>query len=365
LPWGVLKLKGILNRRAEPAQSDSILANAIDSIIGQEKAITMLAAFLGNETIPHALVFSGLSGTGKMAAAIAFAMACNCTAAQPGSDDGGAGGPSEKAAVSACGRCRSCKKIKSANHPDILHLKPSGNLIKVKQIRELLDTIALRPFEAKTRVVILQDAHTMNPSAGNALLKVLEEPPKNTIFILTTGECSGLMPTIVSRCQHVIFRPIDRKLIETALIDTHGISPPDAAAASQLSGGSLSFALRVLNSNWMHYRKWLLNEAAALPDNSPGIHLALAAVLADRKERVADAVSILKSWFRDLLVFKHAPGKIINRDLTDLVQMAAQKETSESLLKKLKALDTVSRRIEGNANVRLCLETLMLKLART
>jgi len=341
------------------------LANAIDSIIGQEKALDILAAFLGNETIPHALVFTGLDGTGKMAAATTFAMACNCIDAQSGPDAGKSLGLSSRAALSACGRCRPCRKIKSASHPDILLLKPSGNLIKVKQIRELLGTIALRPFEAKTRVVIVQDAHAMNPSAGNALLKVLEEPPKNTIFILTTGESSDLMPTIVSRCQHVRFRPIDRGLIEAALIDTRGVSPSDAGAASQLSGGSLSFALRIVNSDWMQYRKWLLEEAAALPDHSPGIHLALAAMLAERKEWVADTISILKSWFRDLFVFKHAPGKLINKDLADLVQTGAQKETSESLLKKLQALDTVSRRIEGNANVRLCLETLIMELART
>ena len=342
---------------------NSILANAIDLIIGQEKAIRVLTAFLENKTIPHALVFSGLGGTGKTATAIAFAMACNCTGTKPAAGDGKGHWPLGETAVSACGLCRSCRKIKSANHPDILHLKPSGNFIKVQQIRELLKTIALRPFEAKTRVVILQDAHAMNPSAGNALLKILEEPPKNTIFILTTEEFSGLMPTIVSRCQHVRFKPIDRKLIEAALIDNHDISPADAAAASRLSGGSLSFALQVSNSDWAQYRKWLIRETAALPGSSPGIQLALAAMLADRKKRVADAVSILKSWFRDLIVFKHAPDRIINRDLADMVQAASQKETSESLLKKLKALDTVSRRVEGNANVRLSLEILMLELA--
>ncbi len=325
----------------------------------------MLTAFLGNETIPHALVFSGLKGTGKMAAAIEFAMACNCTGVQPGSADGRGRGLSGKMAMPACGRCRTCKKIKSANHPDILHLKPSEDTIKVKQVRELLVTIALRPFEAKTRVVILQDAHTMNPSAGNALLKVLEEPPRNTIFVLTTAELSDLMSTIVSRCQHVRFRPIERKLIEAALIESRGASPADASTAAWLSGGSLSLALRVLDPDRTHYRKWLLTQAAALPDTSPGTHLALAALLADRKGQVADAVSMLKAWFRDLIVFKHAPDRIINRDLTSLVQTAAQKETSESLLKKLTALDTVSRRIERNANVRLCLETLMVKLART
>jgi len=321
----------------------------------------MLAAFLGKETIPHALVFSGLDGTGKTAAATAFAMACNCTA-EPGSEFGADPGM-PATALPACGRCRACRKIKSANHPDVLHLKPSGNILKVKQIRELLDTLALRPFEAKTRVVILQDAHTLNPSAGNALLKALEEPPANTLFVLTTGELSGLMPTIVSRCQNVRFRPIDRSLVAAALVDARGGSSPEAELAAHLAGGSLKLARRILDSDWLAYRQWLLQRTATITSSPPGILMAMAALLADRKDRITDAIDILRSWFRDLLVFNAAPDRLINRDLRDLLQTAVQTETPESLLKKLNALDTVSRRISGNANLRLCLEALLLKLA--
>jgi len=325
----------------------------------------MLAALLGNETVPHALVFSGLAGTGKMAAATAFAMACNCTGEGPGPDIGGTAiGSAMKTALPACGHCRPCKKIKAAKHPDVLHLKPSGDIIKVKQIRELLDTLALKPFEANTRVVILQDAHTLNLSAGNALLKALEEPPGDTLFILTTGELSGLMPTIISRCQHVRFRPVDLALIASALIEARGMAAPDAALAAHLSGGSLALALDMLDSGWLPYRRWLLNQTAVLTDSCPGVLLGLAALLAARKERIADTLALLKSWFRDLLVFKHTPDRLINRDMPDLVEKAAQAETSESLLKKLNALDTVSKRFPGNANARLCLETLLLKLAR-
>jgi DNA polymerase-3 subunit delta' len=332
-------------------------------MMGQEKALTLLAAFLGNETIPHALVFSGLAGTGKMATATAFAMACNCTAAKPGLDSVDAHAPPFQAYLPACGRCRACHKITSASHPDILHLKPSGDTIKVKQIRELLDTMALKPFEADTRVVILQDAQALNASAGNALLKALEEPPGDTIFILTTGELSGLMPTIVSRCQHVRFRPVDRQLIAQTLTASQGVSAPDAALVANLSGGSFARALDILDADWRQYRQWLLTEAAALPSASPDSLLALAAVLATRKERITDTLAILKTWFRDLLVARRAPDYLINQDMQALIQKAEQTETSESLLKKLNALDTVSRRFTGNANIRLCLETLLLKLA--
>lgn len=336
-----------------------------DLIVGQDKALTILNAFLGNATIPHALVFSGLEGTGKMAAAKAFAMACNCSAAQTGDDSLDAHAPPGKVALPACGRCRPCKKIKSANHPDILHLKPAGDTIKVKQIRDLLDTMALKPFEAQTRVVILEDAQTLNPSAGNALLKALEEPPADTLFILTTGELSDLMPTIVSRCQHVRFRPLAQAVVTEALATTKGIPAADAALAARLSGGSLARAEYLAAADWMHYRRWLLEQTAALTTATPGMLLALAAVIAVRKNRIPDTLAILKSWFRDLLVFKQAPDKLINRDMQALVQQAARKETAESLLKKINALDTVSRRFTGSANIRLCLETLLLKLART
>jgi len=335
-----------------------------DLIVGQEKALNILNAFLGNATIPHALVFSGLEGTGKIAAATAFAMACNCPADQSGVESRAAHAPPGTDALPACGRCRSCKKIKSANHPDILHLKPSGDTIKVKQIRDLLGTLALKPFEAQTRVVILQDAQTLNPSAGNALLKALEEPPADTLFILTTGELSDLIPTIVSRCQHVRFRPLAQAVITAALVTTKGMSSADAALAARLSGGSLVRAEYLATDDWMHYRRWLLEQTAALTTAAPGILLALAKVIADRKDRIPDTLAILKTWFRDLLVVKRAPDRLINRDMQPLVQQAAREETAESLLKKLNALDTVSRRFTGSANIRLCLETLLLKLAR-
>jgi len=336
-----------------------------DLIIGQEKALTILNAFLGNAAIPHALVFSGLEGTGKIAAATTFAMACNCCAAQRAGDSRDTPAPPGRVALPACGRCRACKKIKSANHPDILHLKPTGDTIKVKQIRDLLDTLALKPFEAKTRVVILQDAHALNPSAGNALLKALEEPPAETLFILTTGELSDLMPTIVSRCQHVRFRPLAQAVIAAALADGREISAADAALAARLSGGSLARAEHLAAADWLHYRRWLLEQTAALTSATPGILLALAAILAGRKDRIPDTIAILKTWFRDLLVCDKAPDRLINRDMLALVQQAARIETAESLLKKLNALDTVSRRLRGSANIRLCLETLLLKLTRT
>ncbi|MBW2248732.1 MAG: hypothetical protein JRF62_16445, partial [Deltaproteobacteria bacterium] len=160
--------------------------------MGQEQPIRLLTTLLQNGTIPHALLFIGIEGVGKRTAAMALAMACNCKAIKPEHfsermkirSDGNI--PSDQIkTISPCGRCNSCRKIESGNHPDIIVLNPSGPFIRIGQIRELCGTLAMKPYEARLRVVIISDAQTMNLSAGNALLKLLEEPPDRTILILT------------------------------------------------------------------------------------------------------------------------------------------------------------------------------------
>ena len=89
-------------------------------------------------------------------------------------------------------------------------IQPEGGVIKIAQIRNLCRILSMKPFEGETRVAILIDAHLMNPSAGNALLKILEEPPEQTLLILTARQTSDLLPTIVSRCQHIRFNPVSR-----------------------------------------------------------------------------------------------------------------------------------------------------------
>ena len=168
-----------------------------DSIIDQERPIRILLSLLFHGTIPHALLFTGIEGVGKKTAAVALAMACNCR---------------RPVAVEPCGECAACRKIAAGAHPDILRVSPAGAMIKIDQIRELCQVLTMKPYEARVRVVIIADAHTLNPAAGNALLKMLEEPPARTVLILTAPQTGDLLPTIVSRCQHIRFKPIARTI---------------------------------------------------------------------------------------------------------------------------------------------------------
>lgn len=344
-----------------------------ESIIDQQRPIRILAALLKNGTLPHALLFEGIEGVGKKTAAVALAMACNCLEKDSGSARKNQQIPREKApnaparteTISPCGSCTSCKKIKSGNHPDIIRIKPSGPFIKIGQVRALLETLALRPYEARTRVVIIENAQVLNPAAGNALLKILEEPPDRTMLILIALQALSLLPTIASRCQLIRFNPIAPKKLRDLLITEHGIEPDDAGALAILADGSLSRAMAMVEANWANRRKWILNEMHLLSTRSAGYLLALAERLSMDKKMLTDIFAIMKSWLRDLVISRYYPEKIINQDMRAEIQLASREQRVKSLILKLDAIQRTQNRIRANTNIRLTMETLLLKLAES
>jgi len=312
---------------------------------------------------------------GKQTAAMAFAMACNCMVFEQKNLSEGTKTQADCSTTSdqittigPCGCCKSCRKIESGNHPDIILVKPSGPFIRIGQIRDLCDTLALKPYEARLRVVIISDAQAMNPSAGNALLKVLEEPPDQTILILTAMQTSDLLPTIVSRCQHIRFNPVSLKNIETLLIQRHKAHPDDAKIIAAMANGSVSKAFSMISpmngANWMNRRIWLINEVESLSKKPIGPQMAFAEKLSKNKELLADSLEVIKSWLRDLVVCKYHPGKIINKDLSDRIQRVSKKIKVISLLSKIDYIHSAQKDIQANTNLRLTLEVLIMRLAK-
>ncbi len=342
--------------------------------MGQKRPIRLLTTILQKGTIPHALVFIGADGVGKRTAAIAFAMVCNCLADKIKDSYGVVSDHLQKSIPSLglirskgpCCRCKSCRKIKTGNHPDIILVKPSGPMIKIGQIRELCHTLGMKPYEASIRVVIISDAQAMNPSAGNALLKMLEEPPDRTILILTTMQTSDLLPTIVSRCQQIRFNPVASDQIEAFLIDSKGVNAKDAKIIAGIANGSMGKAVSLTTSfdraKWMAWRKWLIHEIDLLSTRPIGLQLAFASKLSQNKKQLSDSLDIVKSWFRDLVIWKYAPDKIINRDLKNQIKAASSKIRSEVLLSKIDVVQSAQKSIESNANHRLTTEAMIIEL---
>lgn len=192
-------------------------------LVGQDAAVHALRDAVATGKFGHAYLFAGPEGVGRELAAIALAASLNC-------DDGG------------CGTCDVCARILRRAHPDVTRIQPQGAQILVEQVRDLRLAAHRTPVEGRVKVFLIEDAHRLNPAAANALLKVLEEPPGDVVFVLVTNSPEDLLPTIVSRCRRVDFYALGPRQIEQVLIDHHGIEPSAAAWAAR-AGGDLSRAL--------------------------------------------------------------------------------------------------------------------------
>ncbi|RPI35923.1 MAG: DNA polymerase III subunit delta' [Nitrospiraceae bacterium] len=189
---------------------------SLAEITGQEKAIGMLTGILERQRLASSYIFSGESGIGKKLTAINFAKALNClnTVASDtlqATDDKNSFLPavtrhaSRITDLDACDQCESCLKIESGSHPDLKMISPEDRQIKIDEIRLIDEALSFRPFEGRKKVVIVDDADTMNIAAANAFLKTLEEPPEDSVIILISSRPDRLPATIRSRCSRVNF----------------------------------------------------------------------------------------------------------------------------------------------------------------
>ena len=336
------------------------LVPGFDAIIDQERPIRILTSLLTNGTIPHALLFTGIEGVGKRTAAIAFAMACNCTGNRGGRH---AASEAPRASVDPCGECAACRKIASGHHADVLRVAPAGLQIKIDQIRELCQRLTMKRYEASVRIALIADAHRLNPSAGNALLKMLEEPPARTVLILTAPQKADLLPTIVSRCQHLRFKPIARNHVAAILQKAYGLPPNEAAATAELAHGSVTRALAMYRGQWVRRRNWLMAELADLGRQSTSALLAFAERLSQEKADLPEFLDLMAVWVRDVAVAGRAPECIIQRDLQEQLVAVSQTIDERFCLQAAEAIQEAQRRIQTNANPRLACEGLLLKMA--
>ena len=334
-----------------------------DQIHDQQRPLRLLAAFIRKDRLPHALIFSGVDGVGKKSTAMALAQICNCERLKAGGEIRDGARPVQAGAVpAACGSCRSCRWIESGNHPDVVRIDPIGTIIRIDQIRGLIDTLAKKPFGQGLRVAIIAGAHAMNPEAGNALLKMLEEPPAGTILILTAPQTTDLLPTIVSRCQHIRFRPLKASTLAGLLTQKEGIDAPAAAIVARMAGGSYTRAVAMYQDSWIARRQWIVGEISALKAQTTVQRMALAEQLAALKGSLPDALECILHFYRDLLVWHYDPGKIINHDLEVVIARAAAGLGAGTLIARIRATQDALKRLRGNANPRLTMETLLLQL---
>lgn len=331
---------------------------------GQERAIEALRRALASGRLHHAYLFAGPEGVGKGLAAQGLAEALLCTAPLPDGD--------------ACGACHACRRVQQQNHPD-LHIvarrekdKTPGVLesqIKIDQVRALQRALSFKSFEGARRVVLLVEPEKMNDATANALLKTLEEPGPDTHFALVSDAAHRLLPTVISRCQRVTFRPLDRAVVARRLCELAEIEPTEAALLAGLAEGSIGKALALRGSAVLDRRTAII-ERADDPDGGRRVPelLDFADELAkpDARGGLSLVFHLLRTWYRDvLLVGEGLPDTaLVHRDLADRLRRRAAALDPATVLARLDLLNKTEHAIiERNANVRLSLESMLLRLA--
>jgi len=320
-------------------------------IIGQDKAKKLLRRAVEQDRLAHALLFKGPMGVGKKTLAKTFAAALNCQDPQ---------------GHEPCGLCPSCRKFRSSSHPDFIVIEPEGAAIKINQVRELKKALAFPPFEAKIRVALLCDIHTMRREAANSLLKTLEEPPSQTMLILTADEAGGILPTILSRCQAVPFFPLPQPAVAKILVQEAGIEPESAATLAAMAEGSLGRARLILAKDLLGLRREIIDHLLRLEPNTPAAIQALgdlAESAAKLKEDLGELLELLATWLHDLLLFGHgASGSIINHDLSPAFPAACRRWSGSQLSERLRLLDTARKQLARNCNPTAVCEVLFFGL---
>jgi DNA polymerase-3 subunit gamma/tau len=204
-------------------------------LVGQAHVTETLQNAIRNNRVAHAYIFSGARGVGKTTAARILAKALNCVNGQT---------------PEPCGACDSCKEIAAGTSLDVIEIDAASNR-GIDQIRELREMVRYAPAAARSKVVILDEAHMLTGEASNALLKTLEEPPDRVIFVMATTEPENLVDTIRSRSQHFHFRAltfaeISGRLQEIATKENLKIEAGALAVIARMAEGSLRDALSLL-----------------------------------------------------------------------------------------------------------------------
>jgi len=333
----------------------------LSAIVGQPAARGLLERALRSGRLAHAYLFDGPDGVGKRTTAIALGAAIVCTP-KPGI---------------GCGACDNCVRVFSGNHPDVRVFEPDGQLIKAQHAEEMVTLGQEGPHEAPGRVIIIDQAHRMNPTAANRLLKTLEEPHAGNHFVLVTAATDQLLPTIRSRTQRVRFSSIPSGPllgIVQAKAAEMGLPVTAAEAAVALSGGSIGRALDALSAETAEADGASPGEQMASLRRAAGTRAAIPMLDAasqfsgtkDDRARLTEVLNRLLHYYRDVLV--NAAGadelvvmKALGEDVAALARATDGK--TQPVTKALGAVLEAQTAVEGNVSPPLLLEVLLFRLA--
>jgi len=313
-------------------------------IVGHRKQLESLKLALRKDRLHHAYLFLGPEGVGKRTIAMDLAMAIQCR--QKEGD--------------ACGGCADCLQVRDGNHPDVrvVGLLERKKEIGIEQVRELGRELNYRAFSGRKKIAIVDSAALMNFSAQNALLKTLEEPPKDSLLMLISTSTGGLLSTLLSRCLRLSFAPLPVEMVAGFLMTQKGLDRKKAELLAALSMGSLGKAADPEVEELLERRRaWGEKVGSLTPVDCRG-WMTLAEELASDRAESLKFLEWAAVWYRDLLIYcvTRSSREIVNLDMEEDIQQQSEGYSLEHIILLLAQASKSAASIRRNVNRRMALE---------
>jgi DNA polymerase-3 subunit delta' len=320
------------------------------NIIGHHKQLVFLRKMVEQDALPHALLFSGPDGVGKMTIALELVKMLFCSSFAQ--EDKKENKKPQDNSLGSCQKCLSCKDIDRNVHPDLFILEPvGGNDISIDQIRGFIKNLVLKPVRGVKKIAILNNAHQMRQEGQSALLKTLEESQESALIILLSSKPRMLLPTIRSRVQEIKFFPLQRRELEDALQKLQ-VPRQEIKTISLFAKGRPGIALQLLKSpTLLTEQNKKLEEFLSLFEANLFSRFRYAKKVAEAEERTTP-FSQWMEYTRNVLLFflKNWGGTKKRRVILDMVRFLNILQERELLI------------ATTNANRQLAIETLMLEM---
>lgn len=301
-----------------------------------KRAQETLAAFVNGGRFPHALLLEGPEGSGRRTFAREIAAALFC-----------------RGEHKPCGSCNQCRKVLEQNHPDVEYYGGDGSRrsFYIDTIRQLRQNAWLLPGEAPCRVCVLCGAENMTDQAQNALLKILEEPPEHTVFILTAENRSMLLPTILSRVQTIRLEPLTPAEILPVLRERCPDQPGEKLEWAAETADTIGQALALLADESLQKHAQLAQRMLELLCNGSEYDLLTAVEPVSRKRE-------------DLLEVCTQLRQLLTAELTRAASGGESRFSTRRITRMLEALDDLLPRVQQNGNTLLLSTLLALRLSQ-
>lgn len=320
----------------------------MEKIVGHVKIIDQLEGQVRQKEVSHAYLFSGLSGVGKKKTALYFAAMILCVSKDK-----------------PCGHCFACKQVSQETYPDLVVIGPGKDeaTIKIKQIRQMIATLGVIPYSGEKRIIIIKEADKMTIEAQNSLLKSLEEPLRQNIFILLTDQAKGLLATIVSRCQSYHFLPLRPAEMVKALEDTFEAGQIKEILAD--AGGSVGQALYLLDHPEIREEQTqILREFYQILQQKELFIFPLAERLAGHKQKSLTTLNFLIGFLYEVRLIGGGHPLADQKEAIKAHHAFSKILTVDEIYEIIQTLFEMMENLHYNVNLRLQWEKCLIKIAR-